>query len=833
MPNTLSTALQHHLAGRFGEAEALYRRVLDKTPEQPDALHLLGMVHAQTGRVEPGVAMIRRAIARNPRASDYHVNLANILLATGRPGEAAAAYRAALTLKPGEPTAGTNFPKAVMAEADRRFDADDLAGAASWYRLFALLQPDSLDAVFNRAVALRRAGRAEEAHTAAARAAALQPRLSRAHAEAGMALNDLGRPAAAAKCFEHAVRLEPANAEFRNALGAALLADGRVEAADAAFREAAAVAPDYLTPHLNRGVLLIRAGRNAEAIGVYRRVLVHDPAHTAALSSLSALLLGAGRHDEAMAAGLRAVVTDSEDADACINLGAALQAKDKLTAAEEVFRLAVRLRADEAAAVGNLGTVVLLRGRVAEAVALLQRTAALQPDRAETWSNLGGAMREQGNPAASIAAYRRALRINPGYVDAHSNLIFVLDFDTALTTADHMEERRRFDAQHALPLAAEALSHANVRDGERRLRVGYVSADFRRHSAAFAFLPVLKRHDHARFEVFCYSGVVREDDMTAECRAAADVWCDTLGMDDAALAGRIRADGIDVLVDLSGHSLGNRLLAFARRPAPVQLSAWGHPHGIGVTAIAHIVSDPVCIPYGERPIVPQAVVDLPCIIGYEAPPDAPPVVAPPAVANGVVTFGCLNRLSKLTEDTLALWGRVLAAVPDARLLLKDKPLNDPSEQRRILAALARHGVTEERVVLLGGSSHIEHLAAYGRVDIALDPFPLNGGISTQEALWMGVPVLALRGRTPPSRVSAAIDTALGLADWVAEDWDDYVAIARAKAVDVAALADLRARLRPHFAASPVGDMAQYTRAVEDAYRALWRRWCGQSPVTGA
>ncbi|HYH19941.1 MAG TPA: tetratricopeptide repeat protein [Azospirillum sp.] len=832
MSDTLSTALKHHLAGRFGDAEALYRRVLDTAPEQPDALHLLGMVHAQTGRVEPAVALIRRAIARNPRSSDYHVNLANILLATGRPGEAAAAYRAALALKPAEPTASANLPKAMMAEADHRFDAGDLSGAASWYRLFLLLQPDSLDAVFNRAVALRRAGRSAEALAATARAVALQPRLARAHAEEGMARNDLGQPAAAADCFARAVRQEPGNAEFRNALGAALLADGRVEEADAAFRAAVAVAPEYLTPHLNRGVLLLRAGRHAEAIGVYRRVLVHDPAHAAALSSLSALLLGAGRHDEAVAAGLRAVSVDRDDADACINLGAALQAKDKLAAAEEVFRLALALRVDEAA-LGNLGAVVLQRGRVAESVALLRRAAALQPDRAETWSNLGGAMREQGDPAASIAAYRRALRVNPGYVDAHSNLIFVLDFDTSLTTVDHMEERRRFDAQHAAPMAAGALPHANPRDPDRRLRVGYVSADFRRHSAAFGFLPVLKRHDHDRFAVYCYSGVTREDDMTAECRRAADVWCDTLGMDDAALAGRIRADGIDILVDLSGHSLGNRLLTFARRPAPVQLSAWGHPHGIGVTAIGHIISDPVTIPYEERPIVPQEVVDLPCIIGYEAPPDAPPVVPPPALATGVVTFGCLNRLSKLTGDTLALWGRVMRAVPDARLLLKDKPLDDPSERRRILAALARHGVAEERVVLLGGSGHIEHLASYGRVDIALDPFPLNGGISTLESLWMGVPVLALRGRTPPSRVSAAIDTALGLADWVAEDWDDYVAIARAKAADGTALAALRARLRPHFAASPVGDMAQYTRAVEDAYRALWRRWCTESPSTSA
>ncbi|HEY0836380.1 MAG TPA: tetratricopeptide repeat protein, partial [Azospirillum sp.] len=623
-----------------------------------------------------------------------------------------------------------------------------------------------------------------------------------------------------------AVRLDAGNGEFWNALGAALLADGRIDEADDAFRRAAAVAPDYLTPHLNRGVLLIRHDRHAEAVGVYRRVLVHDPAHAVALSSLSALLLRAGRYGDAVAAGLRAVAVDPGDSDACVNLGAALHAQDKLPAAEAVFRLAVERNPLNVEARGNLGVVLLLTNRVADASRLFREAASLQPDHAETWSNLGGLLREEGQAGASIVAYRRALAVKPDYADAHSNLLFVMEFDIRLTTADQMAERRNFDARHAAALAPLARPHANPRDPERRLKVGYVSADFKRHSAAFAFLPVLKRHDPAQVEVFCYSGVAREDSMTAECRRAAHVWRSTLELDDAALAEQVRADGIDVLVDLSGHSQGNRLLAFARRPAPVQISGFGHPHGIGVLAIDHLFSDATTMPASERHLIPQEVVELPCVIGYEAPPDAPPVMPPPSLATGVVTFGCLNRLSKLTPDTLDLWGDVLAAVPTARLLLKDRPLSDPSERRRLLAAFARRGVAEERLVLLGATSHLEHLAAYAQVDIAMDPFPLNGGITTMEATWMGVPVMALRGRTPSSRVSAAIDIALGLDDWVAEDWGHFVAIARAKAADIPALAALRPRLRPRFAASPIGDMAHYTRAVEAGYRMLWRRWCG-------
>jgi len=335
----------------------------------------------------------------------------------------------------------------------------------------------------------------------------------------------------------------------------------------------------------------------------------------------------------------------------------------------------------------------------------------------------------------------------------------------------------------------------------------------------------LRNHDHAAFEVVCYSGVASGDAVTREIISRTDEWRPIHALSDEAVAAQIRADRIDILVDLSGHTAGNRLLVFARKPAPVQVTAWGHATGTGLPAMDYLFSDPVVVPEAVRPLFAEAIYDLPCFIPYQPFTEAPPISEPLANSRGFVTFGCLNRLSKVSPATFRLWAHILHAVSGSRLLLKDRALDDPAQHARVHDALAQHDIGPGRIELRGASSWGQHLATFNEVDIALDPFPQNGGISTWEALWMGVPVVAKLGNSVPSRLSAAILAGIGLADWVADGEDEYLALAIRKSSDIATLARLRKELRVCIMASAAGNPRSYTRAVEDAYRTMWRRWC--------
>lgn len=507
------------------------------------------------------------------------------------------------------------------------------------------------------------------------------------------------------------------------------------------------------------------------------------------------------------------------------NLGYTLQALGQSSVAEACCRRALELKPDYPEAHNNLGNALKDLGRLEEAERSYRRALELKRDYAVVHSNLGNLLKDLGRLEEAERSYRRALELKPDYAVAHSNLIFTLDLMEHCDTRMQQEERRRWYLQHGRRYAQAIRPHENVPGPERKLRIGYVSADFCRRSPYYAFGSIICGHDHSAFEVVCYSEGLREDEATARLRRAAQVWRSSVGVSDEALAEQIRRDRIDILVDLSAHMAGSRLLVFARKPAPVQVTAWGYANGTGLQTMDYFFADSVAVPSEERIHYAEEVTDLPCIICYE-PPEYLPAVSPlPALSGKPFTFGCINRPEKITGSVIALWCRILAALPEARLVIKGWGLYDQGLRGNLLQRFKNADIDAERVRLLGHSPHAEHLKIYHEVDLVLDSYPHGGGISTLEALWMGVPVVTLKGSTVTSRVSASILTALKLQDWIAGSDEEYGRIALEAARDLPRLGGVRQGLRARAGASVVGDVPRYTRAVEATYRTVWRRWC--------
>lgn len=604
----------------------------------------------------------------------------------------------------------------------------------------------------------------------------------------------------ATELIRQVIALRPGDAEAHNNLGIALSGQGKLEEAVAAYHRALELKPDYARAHNNLGIALKNQGKLAEAVAVYRRAIEIKP----------------------------------NDAEAHNNLGNALQDQGKLEEAVAAYRRALEINPDFSETHNNLGLALSGHGKLAEAVAVYRRALELKPNDAKAHNNLGIALNRQGKLAEAMAAYRRALEIKPDYASAHSNLIFGMNYPVQFSQKDIFAESRFWNETHAAPRRGHQRAHANDRNPDRRLRVGYVSPDFREHSVSYFAGPLIAGHDRRSFEIFCYAQVAMPDDKTSRIRKLADGWCSTVGMTDAAVADRIREDRIDILVDLAGHTAKNRLLVFAERPAPVQVTWLGYPNTTGLSAMNYRLTDAIADPDGAADtLYTETLVRLPngflCFAPSE---DAPDIGDLPSRTSGHITFGSFNNLSKVTAEVVGAWARILERVPKSRLLIKSRPLADEETRNRYLDMFVAQGIDRGRIDLLSRiASKSGHLGTYGRVDVGLDPFPYNGTTTTCEALWMGVPVVTLRGDRHSCRVGASILTQIALTDLIAETEDTYVE----KAVDLAnspgRLSELHKDLRNRMQGSPLCNSDSFARDVEAEYRVMWHRWCGTAAAS--
>ena len=600
---------------------------------------------------------------------------------------------------------------------------------------------------------------------------------------------------------------------------------GNLAEAERIYREVLAVEPDNGDALHLLGMIALQFGRNENAVELIERAHRLRRPDPASLNNLGKAYLGLSRPRDAKRCFTRALALRADYAETHQNLGVLCTRLGQPKEAERSFRRAIALAPEYADAHYNLAQLLIELGRFEDAERCYRQALAIQPDFAEAHHNLGVVLSDMGRLEEAQQCIRRALELKLDYSEARQNLIMWLDFSELSDTKAQQEERHRWYVMHGQRYAGCIAAHDNSRESDRRLRIGYVSADFRGHSASYVFSAMIRHYDRSQFEVFCYSDVKREDEVTLGLRKSADQWRSILGASDEALAELIRRDHIDILVDLSGHSAANRLLAFARKPAPVQITAWGYATGTGMDTMDYFFADPVLVPENERRYFAEEVIDLPCCVCYEAPAYAPQISPLPSLQGGPFTFGCVNRMEKMSERILRVWARILGEVSESRLLVKDEKLDDPTIREGLYERLGRNGLGRDRLLLLGKSPHPEHLKVYHRVDLALDPFPYGGGTSTLEALWMGVPVVTLAGSTVPSRLSASILTALEMPDWIAHDDGEYVQKAVDAARDLPRLAETRARLRQRMSKSILGDVERYARSVEAVYRSLWRRWC--------
>jgi protein O-GlcNAc transferase len=594
------------------------------------------------------------------------------------------------------------------------------------------------------------------------------------------------------------------------------------------------VAP-ALQKKIARAMQLQRDNDLARAEELYREVLARDGHHLVGLHLLSALLLQTGRSAQAVELLRRAVARAPQQAIFHANLGEAYRRLDRSEESKASLRRAIALRPDLAEAHCALGMNQLDDGQFDEALASLARAATLKPGLADAHNYAGIALHQQGRVEEALEAFRRALAAQPDHRGAHSNYVFLLAWRQAPDAPSIAREAREWAARQLSPELPAPLPHDNDRDPHRRLRVGYVSPDFREHCQALFLIPLLEHHDREAVEVYCYSFVQHPDDVTRRIRGLAHAFRDIAPLTDPAAADLVRADGVDILVDLTMHMGNNRMPLFARKPAPLQVAWLAYPGTTGLPAMDYRMTDVYLDPpevdttgwYTEESLrLPDS------FWCYDPLTGAPEVDALPARRDGrdgPVTFGCLNSFGKTNADVFALWSRVLGAVEGSRLVL----LAPPGESRgRVQRAFASAGVDPGRIEFVGFQPRREYLSTYRRIDVCLDTFPVNGHTTSLDSFWMGVPVITLVGPTVLGRAGLCYAHNLGLPELVATTPDQYVAIAANLAHDMPRLETLRREVRPRMGRSPLMNGSLFARNFESVYRRIWQRWC-RSPARGS
>ena len=817
--SVLGMALQ--LQGK--DALAALQKTVELAPGDAEAHLHLGNAHMDIGQLDLAMQCFMRALEIAPGFSGALCRLGDVLQAQGHLKEAAQCYGGALDIDPA--LAMAHVGKGDVLQAQQQFQA-----AQSSYRQALTLAPDAADVhrkLGDMHVALNRPEQAMQDY-----AAALQgdPHNAMAHGGMGNVLFRLDRNAQAAASYRAATALPTAIAAHHHGLGRSLHAIGETAGAEAAYRQAIALDPSVAAPLLHYADLLRETRRKEQAIAIYQAALLLAPGHVATLNNLGMALQEDGQLDQALAAFEQVLALAPDNPVSHSNIAAVFNAMGRHEAALENCRRAVKLGPKSVAAHVNMGTFLMEMGRLSEAVKSLETVIRLDPHNRKAHVNISAALARLGRIDQATIQTRQALKINPNWDELHSNLLFYLTHNQELDAAGLFAEHLRYAEQFEAPLRASWPQHANTRDPERRLRIGFVSADLYNHAVAHFITPILEHLAHApRLEIIAYANSFHDDPVSRHLHGLVSIWRQVEKLTHAELAQLITSDAIDILIDLSGHTGFNRLPTFARKPAPLQLSWIGYPGTTGLQAMDYYLSDRHLSPPGTHDEqFTEKLLRLPATAPFQPSPDAQDIHPAPAMANGYMTFGSFNRASKLNRGVIARWAKLLRLVPSARMLIAAMPNKQTSDMLR--SWFTREGIASERLTFYGYTNTRDYLALHHQVDICLDTSPYTSGTTGFHALWMGVPTLTLRGPTLPGHVTSAILSSVGLDDFIALDEADFVAKGLRLASDISRFTTLRLTMRERMNKSANRQPGVIAQGLEIALRSIWRRWCAGLPT---
>jgi predicted O-linked N-acetylglucosamine transferase (SPINDLY family) len=744
----------------------------------------------------------------------------------------------------------------ALASAAHCYQANRLPEAEAWCRQILANIPNQPDANNLLALLAQRAGYLSEAVALLRQAIAANPCAADYHSNLGMILAKQNDLSAAIVSLNTALQLNPRHPDAGLTLGNVLFMQGKFEHAIKEYEQILQFDPKSSVPAENLGTALLAAGRTADAIRALRRASELAPERDSALRTLGTALTKNAEFDEAIAvahraaqllpqspqvqielgnalrnrlhlsqarqAYQRAINLDPSSVDAHVNLGGVLRSLRLREDAERVLRRAIELDPNSAEAHNNLGNVLRDASRIDEAEASFRRALQLKPDLVQGLNNLGGLLKDRALLDEAITCFREAIRLAPNFHDAWSNLLYTLNFHLRYDGAAILGEHARWRERIARPVSVSNKSFPHDHDSERRLRIGYVSPDLRDHVVGRNLLPLLRNHDHSRYEIFCYSDAFSPDQITSEFKSCADHWRETFGLTNAELAEHIRQDQIDILVDLTLHMAGNRLMVFAQRPAPVQMTFAGYPGTTGLTTIQFRITDSLLDPPGlnDASYSEESLRLKGCYWSYDPLAEEPSVAPLPSRSNGYITFGCLNNFCKVNHGVLQTWAQILEGVPESCLLILAE---GGATQEWVLKQLSL--INADRIAFVAKRERQFYLQYFHQIDIALDTFPYNGHTTSLDGLWMGVPTVTLAGTTAVGRAGVSQLSRLGLENLIASSAAEYVQIAQRLAQDRERLQRLRSSLRESLRASSITDAASFALDVESLYREAWRRWC--------
>lgn len=793
LSDQIRVAISAHKAGQLRDALVQYWRILGLSPRLAGVWHLAGAASIQYGELEKAIGCFQRALDLMPDNSEHHHYLGDALRLAGRHQEAIEAYRKALVLEP------TRVDSLV---ASGNLAAEDGDPAASEYFNRALVEDaNSAEALLGLGNIRLSQGGLTEALDLLSRAAALAPDIAATHASLGHTLLRNGETALALLSYRTALELQPDCGCHWRHLASALLAIGQIAEALPAATKAVEIEPSDAAAYDVLAEVLRLSGDARESERRLRQRSEAVAASPKFREELEALFQSGGTIQQALEYVTASLRISPGNAAAPNHLGMICKAMGRIKQAEEAFQIGLRAWPDNGTLLTNYGGLLALAGRADEAARVLERSSEIEPDNAEM---------------------HKVRLFNQHY--RH-------DIKGAALVATHREFGRWYSQQRPMRKG----HHANDPAPDRPLRIGYLSGDFRDHAVAQFLKPLYDARDRSRFQVVSYSNNQIEDYETQVFRAASDEWRRVVNMDDDALEQLIISDGIDILVDLTGFTHGNRFEVVARKPAPVQALYLGYFATTGTDAIDHYITDSIADPPGAESNYTERLLRLPGCAWCYTPLHAASEVAPlPSANSGTFTYGCLNNPAKYNPAVLAAWSGILHRVPASRLLVYCGW--DDDSRQILLDRFAAAGIDPARIAIQGKQSYPDYLASYSQVDLALDPFPYNGGATTCDALWMGVPSVTLAGDLFNGRIGTSLMHHAGLSGFSANTADEYVAIAAEWATRGPQLAEIRRTMRSCMQDSGFLDQRLFMQGVETAYRRIWTEWCEQQsqlPEPGA